>query len=57
MVYNYCAVATNVQYVPYLLGSLVGMMPEVIASIYTYDLSFPFFCLIGRRYKYIIFHF
>ncbi|KAK2372217.1 hypothetical protein P8452_45599 [Trifolium repens] len=35
MVYNYCAVATNVQYVPYLLGSLVGMMPEVIASIYT----------------------
>ncbi|PNX94910.1 TVP38/TMEM64 family membrane protein slr0305-like protein [Trifolium pratense] len=28
MVYNYCAVATNVQYGPYLLGSLVGMMPE-----------------------------
>ncbi|GAU20699.1 hypothetical protein TSUD_231130 [Trifolium subterraneum] len=35
MVYNYCAVATNVQYGPYLSGSLVGMMPEVIASIYT----------------------
>jgi uncharacterized membrane protein YdjX (TVP38/TMEM64 family) len=57
MVYNYCAVATNVQYGPYLLGSLVGMLPEVIASIYTYDLSFLLFRLIDRRYKYIIFHF
>nr|XP_027193243.1 transmembrane protein 64-like isoform X2 [Cicer arietinum] len=34
IIYNYCSVATNVQYSPYLCGSLVGMMPEVIASIY-----------------------
>ena len=35
MIYNYCAVATNVHYGPYLCGSLAGMTPEVIASIYT----------------------
>ncbi|CAI8589218.1 unnamed protein product [Vicia faba] len=35
ILYNYCSVATNVQYGPYLCGSLAGMTPEVIASIYT----------------------
>ncbi|XP_008238680.1 PREDICTED: transmembrane protein 64 [Prunus mume] len=35
IIYNYCAVATNVKYVPYLLGSLVGMVPETFVAIYT----------------------
>ncbi|GFZ02169.1 SNARE associated Golgi protein family [Actinidia rufa] len=35
IIYNYCAVATNVKYWPYLLGSLVGMVPEIFVAIYT----------------------
>ncbi|XP_057513390.1 uncharacterized protein LOC130795355 [Actinidia eriantha] len=35
IIYNYCAVATNVKYGPYLLGSLVGMVPEIFVAIYT----------------------
>ncbi|PNX97574.1 TVP38/TMEM64 family membrane protein slr0305-like protein [Trifolium pratense] len=35
MVYNYCAVATNVKYGPYITGSLVGMVPEIFVAIYT----------------------
>ncbi|RXI01103.1 hypothetical protein DVH24_001337 [Malus domestica] len=35
IIYNYAAVATNVKYVPYLLGSLAGMVPETFAAIYT----------------------
>lgn len=35
VVYNYCAVATGVKYVPYLLGTLVGMIPEVFVALYT----------------------
>ncbi|KAF9685743.1 hypothetical protein SADUNF_Sadunf03G0085800 [Salix dunnii] len=35
ILYNYCAVATHVKYGPYLLGSLVGMVPEIFVSIYT----------------------
>ncbi|KAJ4872548.1 SNARE associated Golgi protein family [Raphanus sativus] len=35
MVYNYCALATGVHYGPYILGSLVGMVPEIFVSIYT----------------------
>jgi uncharacterized membrane protein YdjX (TVP38/TMEM64 family) len=38
MVYNYCAVATNVKYGPYIIGSLVGMVPEIFVAIYTYAL-------------------
>ncbi|KAJ0482804.1 putative SNARE associated golgi family protein [Helianthus annuus] len=34
-VYNYCAVATGVKYVPYLFGTLLGMVPEVVVAIYT----------------------
>nr|XP_043627501.1 TVP38/TMEM64 family membrane protein slr0305-like [Erigeron canadensis] len=34
-VYNYCAVATDVKFVPYLFGTLVGMVPEVLVAIYT----------------------
>ncbi|XP_022737882.1 transmembrane protein 64-like [Durio zibethinus] len=35
MIYNYCAVATNVKYGPYILGSLIGMVPEIFVAIYT----------------------
>ncbi|KAJ9147802.1 hypothetical protein P3X46_029922 [Hevea brasiliensis] len=35
ILYNYCAVATNVRYGPYILGSLVGMVPEIFVAIYT----------------------
>ncbi|KAK7406203.1 hypothetical protein VNO78_07823 [Psophocarpus tetragonolobus] len=35
VLYNYCAVATNVKYWPYLFGSLVGMVPDIVVSIYT----------------------
>lgn len=35
IIYNYCAVATNVKYGPYFLGSLVGMIPDVFIAIYT----------------------
>ncbi|MFS7888599.1 putative SNARE associated golgi family protein [Helianthus anomalus] len=34
-VYNYCAVATGVKYVPYLFGTLLGKVPEVFVAIYT----------------------
>ncbi|GAA0151084.1 hypothetical protein LIER_09878 [Lithospermum erythrorhizon] len=34
-IYNYCAVATDVKYVPYLLGSLLGMVPEIFVALYT----------------------
>ncbi|XP_071730766.1 uncharacterized protein [Rutidosis leptorrhynchoides] len=35
VVYNYCAVATDVKFVPYLFGTLVGMVPEIFVAIYT----------------------
>ncbi|OIV94605.1 hypothetical protein TanjilG_06631, partial [Lupinus angustifolius] len=35
ILYNYCSVATNVKYGPYLLGSLVGMVPDIVVSLYT----------------------
>ncbi|GAB4834258.1 hypothetical protein Ancab_032524 [Ancistrocladus abbreviatus] len=35
IIYNYCAVATNVKYGPYFLGSLVGTVPDVFIAIYT----------------------
>lgn len=35
VIYNYSAVATSVGYGPYLLGSLVGMVPEVFVALYT----------------------
>lgn len=35
IVYNYCAMATGVAYVPYLIGSLVGLVPEIFVAIYT----------------------
>ncbi|CAN8274168.1 unnamed protein product [Cochlearia groenlandica] len=38
ILYNYCAVATRVKYVPYIIGSLLGMVPEVFVAIYTGNL-------------------
>ena len=35
IIYNYCAVATNVKYGPYIMGSLVGIVPEIFVAIYT----------------------
>uniref|UniRef100_A0A2P2K595 Uncharacterized protein MANES_02G031700 n=1 Tax=Rhizophora mucronata TaxID=61149 RepID=A0A2P2K595_RHIMU len=35
ILYNYCAVATNVKYGPYILGSLVGLVPDIFLAIYT----------------------
>ena len=35
LIFNYCAVATNVKYGPYMVGSLVGMVPEIFVAIYT----------------------
>nr|XP_043613540.1 TVP38/TMEM64 family membrane protein slr0305 [Erigeron canadensis] len=35
IVYNYCAVATDVRFSPYLLGTLLGMVPEIFVAIYT----------------------
>uniref|UniRef100_A0A7N2N1G6 VTT domain-containing protein n=1 Tax=Quercus lobata TaxID=97700 RepID=A0A7N2N1G6_QUELO len=37
IIYNYCAVATNVKYGPYIMGSLVGIVPEIFVAIYTYS--------------------
>lgn len=42
ILYNYCAVATNVKYGPYIMGSLIGVVPEIFVAIYTYELSLPF---------------
>ncbi|XP_021735980.1 uncharacterized protein LOC110702563 [Chenopodium quinoa] len=35
IIYNYCAVATNVKYGPYILGSVLGMVPDVLVALYT----------------------
>ncbi|KAL8137112.1 hypothetical protein V2J09_003113 [Rumex salicifolius] len=35
ILYNYCAVATNVKYGPYFCGSMLGIAPEVFVAIYT----------------------
>lgn len=35
ILYNYCAVATSVKYGPYILGSILGMVPDVLVAIYT----------------------
>ncbi|KAF7810240.1 transmembrane protein 64-like [Senna tora] len=39
ILYNYCAVATNVKYGPYIMGSLIGVVPEIFVAIYTYAFS------------------
>ncbi|KAK6137653.1 hypothetical protein DH2020_028579 [Rehmannia glutinosa] len=35
VIYNYCAMATDVKYGPYLLGTLVGIVPEIFVALYT----------------------
>ncbi|XP_057524474.1 uncharacterized protein LOC130804152 isoform X1 [Amaranthus tricolor] len=35
IIYNYCAYATGVSYGPYILGSVLGMVPDVLVAIYT----------------------
>ncbi|KAK9716482.1 hypothetical protein RND81_06G236300 [Saponaria officinalis] len=35
IIYNYCAVATGVSYVPYIMASILGMVPDVLVAIYT----------------------
>lgn len=35
ILFNYAVVATNVNYSPYLLGTLVGMVPEVLIALYS----------------------
>ncbi|KAL2543892.1 SNARE associated Golgi protein family [Forsythia ovata] len=35
VIYNYGSVASDVKYGPYLLGTLVGMTPEIFVAIYS----------------------
>ncbi|XVE73990.1 hypothetical protein DITRI_Ditri11bG0163000 [Diplodiscus trichospermus] len=35
IIFNYAVVATDVNYSPYLLGTLVGMVPEVFVALYS----------------------
>ncbi|GLT51902.1 hypothetical protein SLA2020_252760 [Shorea laevis] len=35
IIFNYAVVATDVKYAPYLFGTLVGMMPEVVVTLYS----------------------
>ncbi|KAL9234399.1 hypothetical protein vseg_009276 [Gypsophila vaccaria] len=35
VVFNYIAVVTGVKYIPYVVGSLVGMVPEIFVAIYS----------------------
>ncbi|KAK8944694.1 hypothetical protein KSP39_PZI008346 [Platanthera zijinensis] len=35
IIFNYASVATNVQYCPYLCGSLVGIVPDIFITIYS----------------------
>ncbi|KAF9616920.1 hypothetical protein IFM89_032990 [Coptis chinensis] len=35
IIYNYAAVATNVKFGPYILGSIIGVVPEIFVAIYS----------------------
>lgn len=35
IVFNYTSVATNVQYCPYICGSMVGIVPDIFITIYS----------------------
>ena len=41
IIYNYCAVATDVKFGPYFSGTLVGMVPEIFLTLYTLVLFLP----------------
>ncbi|MBA0717685.1 hypothetical protein Golax_005479 [Gossypium laxum] len=34
IMFNYAAVATNVRYIPYMMGTWMGMLPEVFIALY-----------------------
>ncbi|GKV12948.1 hypothetical protein SLEP1_g24031 [Rubroshorea leprosula] len=36
IIFNYAVVATDVKYAPYLFGTLVGMIPEVVVTLYRF---------------------
>ncbi|KAL0914170.1 hypothetical protein M5K25_017680 [Dendrobium thyrsiflorum] len=35
IIFNYASVATNVQYCPYICGSMVGIVPDIFITIYS----------------------
>lgn len=39
VLFNYAVVAADIAYIPYLLGSLVGTVHEVLLSLYRYKAS------------------
>lgn len=39
IVFNYASVATNVQYRPYICGSMVGIVPDIFITIYRFEPS------------------
>ena len=43
IIFNYAVVATNVNYGPYIFGSLVGTVPEVFLTIYRFGIFPPTF--------------
>lgn len=42
VIFNYVAVVTGVKYSPYLAGTLVGMVPEILFAIYRLVFAFWF---------------
>jgi uncharacterized membrane protein YdjX (TVP38/TMEM64 family) len=54
IIYNYCALATGVHYGPYILGSLVGMVPEIFVSIYTYMPLSLSLCLLSQCLRHVL---
>ena len=43
IIFNYAVVATDVNYGPYIFGSLVGTVPEVFLTIYRFRIFPPSF--------------
>ncbi|KAK6920249.1 SNARE associated Golgi protein [Dillenia turbinata] len=39
---NYVIVPTNIQYIPYLFGSIIGIVPDVLVGLYSGDLMRTF---------------
>ncbi|KAF8032408.1 hypothetical protein BT93_D1352 [Corymbia citriodora subsp. variegata] len=51
MLFNYAIVAADVKYSPYLLGSLVGMVPEVLLTLYSGKLIRKLVDVTGDHHK------
>lgn len=45
-IFNYAVVATDIVYSAYFLGSLVGVVPDVLIALYRLDFSQQNFCSI-----------